>query len=158
MLLSLPLLKVSLQLRVVEYSTILFYILVCIPPVPVLPVQNIYVASSSTRSVLLTWDPPPRYSWRGVIYYNIVVTETALSEGLAKRQEPSSTNMVYELTQLTNNRDPSLASEPLQAEQFTVNDLEESFVYVFSIQVANDAGNGESSPPVMQQMPEDGKG
>ena len=66
--------------------------------------------------------------------------------------------MVYEVTQLTNNRDPSLASEPLQAEQFTVKDLEESFVYGFSIQITNDAGNGDTSPPVMQQMPEDGKG
>ena len=80
-----------------------------------------------------------------------------LSESPAKRQEPSSTNMVFEITQLTNNRDPSLASEPLQAEQFTVTDLEESFVYDFSIQIANDAGNGDSSPPVIQQMPEDGK-
>ena len=125
--------------------------------VPELSVEGVSASQSSSRSVFLTWNPPPRYSWRGVIYYNIIVTETVLSDGLAKRQEPSTTTMVLELTQLVNNRDPSLATEPLQAEQFTVDDLEESFLYGFSIQIANDAGVGDPSPPVMQQMPEDGK-
>ena len=118
---------------------------------PELPVVGVSAVLSTNRSVVLRWNPPPRYSWRGVIYYNIIVTETVPSDG------PSSTNMVYELTQLANNRDPSLASEPLETEQFTVTDLQESFVYYFSIQMANDAGNGDSSPSVMREMPENGK-
>ena len=139
------------------YIVLHTYWCVCVSPVPVFPVQNVSVALRSSTSVTLMWNPPPRYSWRGVIHYNIIATETVLSDGLAKRQEPSSTNMVLELTQLVNNRDPSLATEPLLAEQFTVDDLEESFLYGFSIQIANAAGIGDSSPPVMQQMPEDGK-
>ena len=111
---------------------------------PELPVEGVSEVLTSTRSVLLTWNSPPRYSWRGVIYYNVIVSETV--------------TIVHTVSQLANNQDPSLASEPLQMEQFTVNDLEESFVYSFSIQIANDAGNGQSSAPVVQQMPEDGKG
>ena len=56
-----------------------------------------------------------------------------------------------------NHPDPSLASEPLLPEKYQLEDLEEDYQYSIVVTIANMAGAGGPSLPVVQTMPESGE-
>jgi len=58
---------------------------------------------------------------------------------------------------LINNRDPRLASVPLQQEKIDLDDLQEYHVYEFSVFIANAAGQSEMSMAIIQELPGAGR-
>lgn len=106
----------------------------------------------SSKSVQLSWKPPKRKYWNGVIdHYSITVLEQN-NNGIAKR---ASKNII--VSPQSNNPDPSLATEPLQAETYHLEGLEENFDYSISISAINAAGSSLASNPLQQKMPQAGK-
>ena len=111
----------------------------------------ISTSEQSPKSIKITWEPPARIEWKGTIEsYVIVVTDVG---------SVSSKPVQYEIAVMpqSNNQDPSLATEPLQVESHTIDQLEENFEYTFSIFIMNTAGKSLSSNPVMMKMPQAGK-
>lgn len=54
---------------------------------------------------------------------------------------------------LANNPDPTRISLPLQTEMVLLEDLQEYYVYQFTVYLQNSAGRSESSQSVTQQLP-----
>ena len=108
----------------------------------------------------MRWLPPPVDSWNGIIRnYTIYVEHVEsvyptanISQNLSFTQvHPSRDNP------LSNNGDPHLVSLPLQFESVIIRGLQESQVYQFSIVMANSAGRGEESLPIIQELPGSGE-
>ena len=110
---------------------------------------------SATR-VALSWLPPDPQQWKRVITNYTVVYELL---GPVEMTSDNSSQTIktkaipIQGNPLANNADPRLASVPLQREVAVVDDLQEHHVYKFSVFMANAAGRGEMSMPVIQALP-----
>ena len=108
----------------------------------------------------LTWIPPARINWKGVIqYYVLIITRLAPVEDGGRVSTNDRTYLEETLVHVaptSNHPDPSLASDPLITESYVKDDLEENFQYSFTVALANSAGTGPSSPALVQNMPEAG--
>lgn len=114
--------------------------------------ENFEVTIVSSKSVQLSWKPPKRKYWNGVIdHYSITVLEQN-NNGIAGRAPRN-----ISVPPQSNNPDPSLATEPLQAETYHLEGLEENFDYSISISAVNAAGSSLASNPLQQKMPQAGK-
>ena len=109
----------------------------------------------------LTWIPPARISWKGVIqYYIITITRLAPIEEGGRASTDDRTYLeetTVHVTPTSNHPDPSLASDPLMTELHVIDGLEENFQYSFTVALANSAGTGPSSAARVQNMPEAGE-
>ena len=108
----------------------------------------------------LTWIPPARISWRGVIqYYILTITRLAPVEDDGRASTNDHTYLeeaTLHVVPTSNHPDPSLASDPLMTELYVKDGLEENFQYSFTVALANSAGTGPSSAALVQNMPEAG--
>ena len=108
----------------------------------------------------LTWIPPERISWRGVIqYYVLTITRLAPVEDGGRTNTDDRTyfkETTVHVPPTSNHPDPSLATDPLMTEVYEQDGLEENFQYSFTLALANSAGTGPSSAALMQNMPEAG--
>ena len=134
-----------------------------LPTGPSGTVQNITLRALSATSVGIRWLPPPTDSWNGIIRnYTIYVEHVESIRSTANISQelhnlsftqvhPSRDSPLY------NNGDPHLVSLPLQFESVIISNLQESQVYKFSIAMANSAGWGEESLPIIQELPGSGE-
>ena len=130
------------------------YVLSCYI-VPTASVRDISVSVASPTSVELSWLPPARDHWKGVIdHYQVTAARQGPVDGRKRRQ--TSAIVTKNVPPQNNHRDPSLASEPLQMESYVLQGLEEFFEYSISVQPVNAAGSGPTNPPILQNMPEAG--
>ena len=108
----------------------------------------------SATCVELSWLPPDLQLWNGVVTNYTVVYEILRPVGLV-----SANSMMKAIpTQgnpLANNADPRLANVPLQQEMVVIDGLEEHHVYMFSVFMANAAGNGMHMT-IIQELPGSG--
>ena len=121
--------------------------------VPTATVRSLSVDVTSPTSIQLSWLPPERVHWKGLINH-FVVSATRLGPvegGVTKRQQPST--LTAEVQPQNNHRDPSLATEPLQMETYVMQGLEEYYDYSIVVHQVNAAGSGPTHPPVLQSMP-----
>ena len=113
--------------------------------------QDFELQVTSPRSLLVSWLPPERVYWQGVVEHYAVTVIRLGPVGEEQAMFPN--NMTVLVKPQTNRKDPSLALEPLQRESHVLDNLEEYFEYSFSVAMVNTAGVGEPSTPVMQNMP-----
>lgn len=133
------------------------YLLPSCPSVCNAPVTGVVSEVVSATSARLSWLPPHRQNWNGRIE-SYLITATRLAPQASRKRRAASPSAVTTIPvpPQANHPDPSLASEPLQQETFLMEELEEYFEYSFEISVQNAAGNGVSSIPITQEMPESG--
>ena len=107
----------------------------------------------SPRSLSLSWLPPERVFWQGVVlHYAVTVTQLG---PVTHEQLTRSTSVVRLFVEpKTNHNDPSLAVKPLQEERHVVENLEEYYQYSLSVAMVNSAGEGQPTLPITQNMPE----
>lgn len=120
---------------------------------PEASVRNISVKAISPRSLSLSWLPPDRVFWQGVVLH-YAVTVTRLGP-VTQSEVTRSTSVMRLLAEpMTNHNDPSLAVEPLQEERHVLEDLEEYYQYSLSVAMVNSAGEGQPTLPILQNMPD----
>jgi hypothetical protein len=126
---------------------------------PSAPVQIISLRVLSATSVGVRWLPPPIGSWNGIIRnYTINVDHVESvhpAENISLEMHNLSFTQVHPSRDnpLSNSGDPHLVSLPLLLESVIIGNLQESQVYQFSIAMANSAGWGEESLPIIQELP-----
>ena len=120
---------------------------------PEASVKNLTVRVISPRSLSLSWLPPDRVFWQGIVlHYAVIVTRLGpVTQGQVTR---STSVMRLVVEPMTNHNDPSLAVEPLQEETHVVENLEEYYQYSLSVAMVNSAGEGQPTLPIMQNMPD----
>ena len=91
--------------------------------------------------------------WGGIIDHYLI-NATALGPVTGDGDQERSPTRVVKVTPLTNNADPSLASEPLMLETYRLQELEEYYEYSITVSIVNAAGEGPSHPPIVRKMPE----
>ena len=111
----------------------------------------------------MRWLPPPIASWNGLISnYTIYVKHLQSVHSLTNISKELN-NLSFTLAHptrehpLSNNRDPHLATLPLLFELVIIEGLQECQVYQFSVAMANSAGWGEETLPIIQELPGSGK-
>lgn len=124
-------------------------------------IQNVSLSVESATSVEIRWLPPPPPSWNGAILnYTIFVeyVEPVIQINSSDAYFNHTFTKIHptEGEHLSNNKDPHFASLPLLFESVVIGDLQESQVYQFSIVMANSAGWGERSKPIIQELPGSG--
>ena len=123
-------------------------------------IESFNLKVESATQVELTWIPPARITWKGVIQYYILTITRLAPVGDDGRASMDDGTYLKETTvhvpPTSNHPDPSLASDPLMTELYTKDGLEENFRYSFKLALANSAGIGPSSAALMQNMPEAG--
>jgi len=121
-------------------------------------VKNITVGIHSSSSVLLTWTPPVRSCWNGILTnYTITIhslgpQNTTHFEGIGSEVTNSSLNgshvMVLPDQELSNHPDPR-SNGSIEAEVVLLTDLQPFFVYSMSVYMSNGAGDG---PPASSEL------
>ena len=122
--------------------------------------KNISLTVVSATSVRMKWLPPPIDSWNGIIRnYTIFVNHLGSVHNMSQELYNLSFIQVHPRgdSHLSNNADPNLASLPLLFESVIIENLQESQVYQFSIAMANSAGWGKESFPIIQELPGSGE-
>lgn len=121
----------------------------------------------SPVSVSISWRPPAKSEWKGVIKNFAIIASPIRSIGdnqsltnpVSKRsvRSPRALDDI-EITAVprANNPDPSLAVEPFKREEVTISNLEQDFEYSLTVSIVNDAGRGAQSSPIYMSMPEAG--
>lgn len=109
----------------------------------------------------IKWLPPPPPFWNGAI-----LNYTIFVEYVEPVIQINSSDALFNHTftkihpteggHLSNNKDPHFVSFPLLFESVLIGDLQESQVYKFCIVMANSAGWGERSKPIIQELPGSG--
>ena len=143
----------------------------CIHLGPSRAVEDINVTALSHTSVQLSWQPPPRDYWNGVLtsytitshsYQPVSTRATNSSQSEAELSNSTlydTTTHVYTTqdTAWANNADPRFIFTEVVHEHVIVEQLHEFFRYHFTIVMSNSAGDSDpaSSPPV--QLPGNGK-
>ena len=126
-------------------------------PAPSDTVKDLSIDITSPTSVQLSWLPPARMEWGGIIDHYLI-NATALGpvtgDGDQDRGNPT---RVVRVAPITNNADPSLASVPLMLETYRLQELEEYYEYSITVSIVNAAGEGPSHPPIVRRMPETSK-
>ena len=126
-------------------------------------VQNITLRVLSATSVEIRWLPPPTDSWNGIIRNYTIYVEHVESVHSTANSSQELHNLSFTQVHpsrdspLYNNGDPHLVSLPLQFESIIISNIQESQVYQFSIVMANLAGWGEESLPIIQELPGSGE-
>lgn len=115
--------------------------------------RNFNITVVSPTSLSLSWLPPERVHWLGVVLYYEVSVVSLGSLGAAEMTR-STDELKVQVEPKANHKDPSLASEPLQPESHIVRGLEEYYQYSVSIVMVNSSGEGEPTQPIVQNMPE----
>lgn len=130
---------------------------------PSAAIQNISLRVLSATAVEMRWLPPPADSWNGIIRNYTIHVEHVESVHPTANISQELRNLSFTQVHpsrdnpLSNNGDPHLVSLPLQFESVIIRGLQESQVYQFSIVMANSAGRGEESLPIMQELPGSGE-
>lgn len=125
--------------------------------------HNVTVSVESLTSVTISWLPPPIYQWNGIITnYNVVyeILGPVQDDNENPALQPYHmyvTSIPQPGSSLTNNPDPRLATVPLQSETVLLENLEEYYLYQFTVHVQNSAGESTMSNSVTQEMPEGGE-
>lgn len=125
--------------------------------------EDFRVVINSASSVDLYWKPPPKVNWNGqIISYSVVAERRSFNTAgdIARRRRQAEENSDIKTVMIApqaNHRNPSLASEKLNSEQYRLEGLEENFEYHFFVGIVNSKGAGElTDPAVAQTMPEAG--
>jgi len=126
---------------------------------PGAPVHDFPVEVISATSVELSWLPPDPQLWNGVITNYTVVYKLLGPVGMTPAEIVTTSIEAFpnQGNPLIYNRDPRLASVPLQQEKIDLDDLQEYHVYEFSVFIANAAGQSEMSMAIIQELPGAGR-
>ena len=125
--------------------------------VPEVSVQHLDVEIISETALKIHWVPPARIHWKGIIFYHIVLSNLGPRAVRVLESGGTISNVSVSFQAQANHPDPSLANEPLLPENYQLDNLEENYQYSITVTIANSAGTGQPSLPVVQTMPESGK-
>ena len=131
--------------------------------VPGESVQNVTVMVQSPTSVAISWYPPNVQEWNGIvtgytIQYELLGSVDEYPEDLELQPFLTfTTSIPLPGVPLQNDPDPRTVGLPLQMETAVVNNLQEYFVYQFSIFFGNSIGASDGTVPIIQNMPQAGK-
>ena len=106
----------------------------------------------SPTTVVVAWYPPSVQEWNGILTGYSVVFELIRSDTTVQ----STVSVPTPGSPLANNQDPRIVSLPLMMETAELDDLQESFIYRFTVFAENGAGRSVGSTPILQDMPEAG--
>ena len=120
-------------------------------------IEHLRAENISETAVQIYWVPPARIHWKGIVFYHIVLSNLGPNAAEVSKSHQAISNMSVTFQPQANNPDPSLASEPLLSENYQLEDLEENYQYSIVVTIANSAGAGTPSQPVIQTMPESGE-
>jgi receptor-type tyrosine-protein phosphatase Q len=108
-----------------------------LPTVPSAHVLNVSATVLSSTAVNISWFPPSKIYWNGIIQeYSISFTAA----------DSSMLDFSIEVPPSINDGDPKRATVPLMSEGLIVDKLEAGMRYNISIIIRNNAGNGTESP------------
>ena len=119
------------------------------------------VQIDSPISVRLSWLPINPSGWNGILTSYTVQYERQGPAGSLNTPVESyvtSTASIPSLPEhpLANSPDPRLATLPLTQESLLLEELEENYVYEFTVYCINSAGSSQTSNPVTITMPSSG--
>jgi len=132
--------------------------------------QNLSISVLSPSSVKISWLPPPRDSWNGIIASYTILTHSLGPNNLfhedglepspahsSQALETSSTTLSIEGNAWSNSPDPRFHYGEVEVEETTLQDLHEYFTYKFTVYMSNSAGDSDmaESPPI--QLPGTGR-
>ena len=132
---------------------------------PSLAIESIYVSIVSSSSVNLTWIPPPRESWNGILTSYTVIAHSHGPNNISSSEvmeiqlenttltESMSRKFPVEGNGWANNPDPRFIYTALVAEEVTMNALHEFFMYEFTVFVSNSIGDSGSVTSSIIHMP-----
>ena len=119
--------------------------------------KNVTVEVGSSSSVTVSWFPPDVQSWNGVITQYTVIYQLIRKVDDDSIVEPTYTQSVLiQEPGMSNNPDPRVATLPLKTESVVIGQLEEFYVYRFTVFLANSAGKSDVSNPIFIDMPPSG--
>ena len=112
------------------------------------------VTVTSASSVRVMWFPPGIQFWNGVISSYTVVYELTKSVDAEDDIEPvySQSHTVPGML-FVNNPDPRVATLPLKQENVVIEQLEEFYVYQFTVFLENAVGQSDVSNRMTVDMP-----
>ena len=124
-------------------------------------IDNMTIVIDSSSSVLLSWLPTNPSLWNGIIIsYTVEYQRQEPVESNGNLLEPyvTSTASIPSLPEhpLANSPDPRLVTLPLREESLQLDELEENFIYQFTVYFENSAGRSEVSSLMQIEMPSSG--
>ena len=136
---------------------------------PSLSVESVEVSVMSSSSVNISWLPPPREHWNGVLTsYTVIshsygpnnVSTSGTSEvQLANTTLVGSVSKEYPIedSAWVNYPDPRFTYTDLAPEELTIESLHEFFTYKFTVYMSNSAGDSDLASSAAVQLPGTGK-
>lgn len=125
--------------------------------------ENISVAILSPSSVKVSWTPPLREFWNGIITSYTVISHsygpnnfsTIDSSGFQPTVTVHSLNRVFPIkgNKWGNNADPRFLYQDVVGEEVMVEELQEYFTYKFTVYMTNSAGDSDPVTSSIVQLP-----
>lgn len=127
--------------------------------------QDLSISVLSPSSVKLSWLPPTRDFWNGILTSYTVISHSLGPNNMSAMDDVElhlanstfpdtySTAFSFEDNKWSNNPDPRFYYSEVAEEDVTIDGLHEYFTYHFSVYISNSAGDSDPAESPLIQLP-----